>query len=235
MDNIYDFKSIGERIRKERKELGMNQDQLASALNISSRQTIAKWENGSSIPQLEDMLNMCNLFCCELGYLLCEHDLKTREATDIHEKTGLSPDAIEYLQFVNSESKRIPVDNFDCDPALDDTIIRTINFLIEKNNVTYKGEIAKYTNLLDTIASYLFGNFKYYYDDYTCYNENLYTHVEQLGFWDKELGICMLFNDEMFTKSIMLEIQEKLLYARDYLQNNLPKRITPLPSDDDYE
>ena len=237
MNNIYDYKNIGTIIKKERKELGMNQESLAAALNISARQTIAKWENGTVIPQLEDMLNMCNLFGFELGYLLGEYELKTRVATDIHEQTGLSPEAIEYLEYAHSEASRIPEDNYDSNPAVYDIIVRTINFLLESECNTLNN---KYDNLLDSIARYLYGNFNYYYDDYTFDNENLYTHVEQLGFWDKNLGNGLLLNNDMFTKSIMLEIQEKLLYAREHLQDNLPQRITP-PSpplddtDDNYE
>ena len=226
MNNIYNFKSIGEKIRKERKELGMNQEQLASALNISSRQTIAKWEKGSTIPQLEDMLNMCNLFGCELGYLLGEYELKTRAATDIQEQTGLSPKSIEYLKYAHSEARRIPEDNFDTNPANFDIILRTINFLLESDKYTH--DSPKYNGLLGAITDYLYGNFLYYYDDDTVSYEDLYMHVEMLGLWDKELGTGIsLENETLITNSLMTSIQEKLLYAREHLQRNLPKRITP--------
>lgn len=39
------------------------------------------------MPQFEDMLKMCEVFDCELGYLLGEFNCKTREATDIQAKT----------------------------------------------------------------------------------------------------------------------------------------------------
>ena len=226
MNNIYDFKSIGERIRKERKELGMNQDQLASALNISSRQTIAKWENGSAIPQLEDMLNMCNLFCCELGYLLCEHDLKTREATDIHNLTGLSKESIEYLEFANEILKDNHIDDV-YGKAHYDIVIRTINFLLECEYF----DNSKYHYILSSIAEYLYCNFNHYYDDSNVDNEEYYNHVAQLGFWDKKLGVGTILNNEIFTKSLLLELEDKLLHAREHLQNNLPDRITPLYSE----
>lgn len=237
MNNIYDCKNIGPIIKKERKELGMNQEALAVALNISARQTIAKWENGTAIPQLEDMLNMCNLFNCELGYLLGDQKLKTKVATDIHEQTGLSSEAIEYLQYAHSEASRIPEDNYDSTPAVYDIIVRTINFLLESECNTLN---TKYDCLLESISRYLYGNFNYYYDDFTFDNENLFNHVEQLGFWDKKLGNGLLLSDDMVSKAIMLDIQEKLLYAREHIQNNIPQRITPSSqpidnADDDYE
>lgn len=99
----YDLKAIGKRICKERKEAGLSQGKFAESLHLSqdSRQTIAKWENGKVLPALEYLLSMCDLFNCELGYLLCEYDCKTKTATDIHTKTGLSEEAINVLINLN--------------------------------------------------------------------------------------------------------------------------------------
>lgn len=96
----YNLRKIGKRIRKERRAAGYkNQSTLAETLNLSieSRQTIGNWENGKNLPDIEYLLKMCELFDCELGYLLCEYDCKTRQATDIQTATGLSEKAIEML------------------------------------------------------------------------------------------------------------------------------------------
>lgn len=69
---------------------------------MNSRQTIAKWENGETLPNLETFFNMCKLFKCELGYLLCEYDCKTKAATDIYALTGLSENAINKLITINN-------------------------------------------------------------------------------------------------------------------------------------
>ena len=87
-------KAIGARIKKERNELKLTQDQFKDKIYISARQTIASWEQGKSLPSLNDMILMCKLFNCELGYLLYEQDCKTRTATDIKAVTGLSQKAI---------------------------------------------------------------------------------------------------------------------------------------------
>ena len=88
---------IGMRLRTERKNLKLTQEELASQLNISSRQRVARWENGTELPVLSDLLRMCDLFGCEIGYLLCDYDCKTRTATDIQKETGLSEAAINEL------------------------------------------------------------------------------------------------------------------------------------------
>lgn len=109
MNNIYDWKKIGQRIKEERKKIKLSQQELADKIFISSRQTIANWENGSSKPQLEDMICLCNLFQCELGYLLVEPDYscRTRGISYVHETTGLSEEAITNLSelFTNSSTK----------------------------------------------------------------------------------------------------------------------------------
>lgn len=48
---------------------------------------------------------MCDLFNCELGYLLGEYNCKTRATTDIQAATGLSERAIDRLQNEGQESK----------------------------------------------------------------------------------------------------------------------------------
>ena len=90
---------IGKRIKETRLAAGMSQSDLAEKLHLSvhSRQNIGNWENGESPPPFGHLLKMCEIFDCEMGYLLCEFDCKTREATNIHEVTGLSENAINVL------------------------------------------------------------------------------------------------------------------------------------------
>lgn len=93
MVNNYNFQKIGRRIKEERDKIKKSQAELGEYIGVT-RQTIAKWEHGEDIPQLSDLLRLCNLFKCDLGYMLCEYDCKTRTATDIQAETGLSEEAI---------------------------------------------------------------------------------------------------------------------------------------------
>ena len=96
----YDLKKVGQRIRKERKGAGFKtQGDFAKRMGYheESRQTIGNWENGKILPRLDDLLKMCEIFNCELSYLLCEYNCKTRENTDIQAATGLSEEAINSL------------------------------------------------------------------------------------------------------------------------------------------
>lgn len=94
----YDWKKIGRRIQKERKLLGLSQDEFCDKAGIVKRATLSKWENGTGGEITVGMLTaMCEVFDCELGYLLCEYDCKTRAATDISQQTGLSEEAVKNL------------------------------------------------------------------------------------------------------------------------------------------
>ena len=105
---IYNFKKIGNRLRTERKKAGFkNMESLGEHIG-ASRQTIAKWESGKELPPLEVLCTMCDLYKCELGYLLCEYDYKTRKKTDIALETGLGQEAIDSLRYLKSLSNAFP-------------------------------------------------------------------------------------------------------------------------------
>ena len=118
MEYKLNFESIGGRIASERKKLkdengkSWSQDTLIHYLkekNLGiSRNTLSALENGSSISvDFNVMLELCKLFDCELGYLLCEkgYENKTRTDTDIVNETGLSEFAVKRLKYHNDRIK----------------------------------------------------------------------------------------------------------------------------------
>lgn len=101
----YDLKKIGKRIKTERKNHPnkYNQTNFGRKLkdykeNGFNRDTVASWEKGEALPDIDVLLKMCEIFNCELGYLLCEFDTKTRINADIQKETGLSEESIEALR-----------------------------------------------------------------------------------------------------------------------------------------
>lgn len=111
----YEHKRIAERLKIERDKLKLSQDALAELLNVN-RNTIRRWERQDGkgqVPPLNDLLRMCNIFDCELGYLLCEHTCKTREATNVQEVTGLSEYTINQLKEYRAYSNALDFDLID--------------------------------------------------------------------------------------------------------------------------
>lgn len=97
----YNILKIGKRIRQQRKEkLNITMEELASAVGGITRQTVSKWEKGEGEITVNDLIKLCKIFNCDMGFLLCEYDVcKTRDLQYIHDVTGLSEAAIHMLSF----------------------------------------------------------------------------------------------------------------------------------------
>lgn len=61
--------TIGERVYKLRKEKGLSQEEVADKVNVS-RQTVSKWETDQSMPDLDKIMPLCNLFNISANELL---------------------------------------------------------------------------------------------------------------------------------------------------------------------
>ena len=62
---------LGEKIQKLRKDKVMSQEELASQISVS-RQAISKWELGESVPDTENIIQLCRTFCVSADYLLID-------------------------------------------------------------------------------------------------------------------------------------------------------------------
>ena len=61
-----------------RKKNNFSQEQLAEKLNVS-RQAVSKWESGSTYPDMEKMLLLCNILNCTLEELMDDGVIKTSD------------------------------------------------------------------------------------------------------------------------------------------------------------
>ena len=71
---------LAEKIITLRKRMNWSQEELAEKLNIS-RQSVSKWEVGATIPDLDKILKMSELFGVSTDYLL-------KDEMDVTELTG---------------------------------------------------------------------------------------------------------------------------------------------------
>lgn len=69
---------LGKKIYQLRKLSGMTQEQLAGKLSIS-RATLSKWENGTSMPDVESVVKLSGLFHTSLEELLLEEESTVEE------------------------------------------------------------------------------------------------------------------------------------------------------------
>ncbi len=60
---------FGENLKIIRKNKKMSQEDLAEKLNVS-RQSVSKWENGESYPEMNNILELCKIFNCKINDLI---------------------------------------------------------------------------------------------------------------------------------------------------------------------
>ena len=103
----YDEKVIGKNIKIEREKRKWTQARLGKELNISGKQ-ISNYEKGEPIPPMGILLSLCDIFDCELGYLLGEDDYVegSKLMTKVTEFTGLSKETIDNIKKVTGTEKR---------------------------------------------------------------------------------------------------------------------------------
>jgi len=102
----YEAKLVGEIIKNERKKKGWTQEKLAKKLNISSNQ-ISKYEKGELFPPMHSLSRLCEIFNCDLGYILGEDDYSSGSKfnNEIYRVLGLNNDAIQSLKYITGTSK----------------------------------------------------------------------------------------------------------------------------------
>lgn len=118
-------------IRVSRQEQGLTQEELANELYISARQTIGKWEKGEDGGiTLQQLRGLCNLFNCEIGYIVGDYDTKHKAIADASEETGLSNASILSLSSDLKAKPYIPLLDFLLSDSDDDDKKETgIHFL----------------------------------------------------------------------------------------------------------
>lgn len=73
--------SFSENLQCLRKQRNITQEQLAEQLDVS-RQSVSKWESGQSYPEMEKLLQICNMFHCNMDVLV-QGDISKSFAEDI--------------------------------------------------------------------------------------------------------------------------------------------------------
>lgn len=72
---------FAKRLQELRKEKNLTQEDLATKLNISP-QSISKWENNLSTPDLEMLLNLCHILNVSADYILGNNNITTLTQKD---------------------------------------------------------------------------------------------------------------------------------------------------------
>lgn len=165
---IYSPDTIAQRIKDERIKMFGERGKSALAAAVIDdekgetgvhRNTINAWESGKQVPTLRQLLNLCNVFNCQLGYLLGEHDCKTRENSDIQDVIALSDTAIDSLISMKSQKKS----------TIARQKIDALNLLLENEETN--------NDFLGLVTVSLLHE----YEDYTAFTEEPYIELKVKG------------------------------------------------------
>ncbi|MCC8196274.1 MAG: helix-turn-helix domain-containing protein [Ruminococcus sp.] len=102
---------LSEKLLALRTKAGLSQEDLAEKLDVS-RQSVSKWESGSSIPEIDKILKISEIYGVSTDYLLKDEveELPTEVAVDTYQPDSIREisleTATEYLSLVKSSAKR---------------------------------------------------------------------------------------------------------------------------------
>ena len=88
---------LGERLRETRQKKGVSQSTVAEHLNIS-RQSISKWENNSSYPDLDNLVRLSEYYEVTVDDLLKENQGLKKKIEENNEKIKDSQKKLAYIQ-----------------------------------------------------------------------------------------------------------------------------------------
>jgi len=85
--------TLGQRIKKLRKQNHMTQTDLAQTLGVT-KGTVSTWETNSRNPGFETLMKMCDMFSVNLDYLMGRSDDPTPSEMTDEEKDSLARDTV---------------------------------------------------------------------------------------------------------------------------------------------
>lgn len=107
---------LADKIIRLRKKNNWSQEELAEKVNVS-RQAVAKWEGAQTVPSLDKILQLGNLFGVTTDYLL-KDDIEDEEFVDDSDNSNIKRvtlvEANEYLQWRKQASVGIAAATFLC-------------------------------------------------------------------------------------------------------------------------
>lgn len=121
MQMKYSTEKIGNMIKTCREERKMTQEALGRRIGVTGKQ-ISNYEKGKLMPPTDVLFNLCDVFDCELGYLLGEENYSegTQFFTIASHKMGLSTNAIKsIINIVEKEKCRLNFENHKYGEILD--------------------------------------------------------------------------------------------------------------------
>lgn len=157
---------LAEKIARLRKKNGWSQEELAEKMNVS-RQAVSKWESAQTVPDLEKILMLGNLFGVTTDYLL-KDEMENEEFSageEITVRRLTLAEANEYLALRKTASVRMAAATFLCILSVIPLLIlgamaEIPAYGISENAASVAGLIVLFLFIAAAVAAFLSCSFK---------------------------------------------------------------------------
>ena len=107
--------SLAEKIILQRKKQGWSQEELADRMDVS-RQAVSKWESSQSVPDMEKVVMLSNIFGVTTDYLLKDEEGEAFHSEKISDSKRYvsAEEACRYLDTCRKTSVRVAAAVFLC-------------------------------------------------------------------------------------------------------------------------
>lgn len=192
--------NLADKIIEERKKNGWSQEELASKLGVS-RQAVSKWESSGSIPDLQRILQMSELFGVTTDYLLKDEIEEERQNEYVETKTikVSMEEANQYLDMKSRGSRIVANATSLC--ILSPVPLIVLGKMTEDHTLVGFGLV--FLLILVAIAVYLFVNYGLH--------ESHMQHLEKESF-ETEYGVSGMVRERRkqyeptFTRNIAIGV-----------------------------
>lgn len=143
----YSPEAIGKTIRDEREKRKWTQDQLGKKLGCVGKQ-ISNYEKGKLVPPIDSLLKLCEIFDCELGFLLGEPEYfeRTKFNTIFSNISGLSSEILPVLSELTQNGIR-KYNKEEYSTAIFSFLSSSQFYAFSEQLVSYQNEYNKYQSL----------------------------------------------------------------------------------------
>lgn len=157
---MLDYKEIGSRILQLRKTKKMTQVELSELLSIS-HQAVSKWENGESLPDIEQLLRLANLFNLTMEEILLGQVDEERSEDLIEQSDNAVSDSTEVLwnEVLKGIKQQINKPSYDTWFKYAKGRLEDDTFIISSpNQFSTEWLLIKYSLLINQILTSITGN-----------------------------------------------------------------------------
>ena len=177
---------IGERIKAERKRQNWTQKQLAEKIKTYSEKTLRDWEKGNTNISVDGLIELSNLFGCDVNYLIGTYDYRTKESEDICKTTGLSEEAVKVLVKLKKHREH----SF---PSYHETLsaekLKFISYLIENEDKFTSAVMDTLSHLNSDLNSKEYRAVVDFFSKYNYWSEEEFMKMQEFSIYDTYLEL----------------------------------------------